>query len=1274
MHASAGYAFKLQANDFQYIELRMKTNAGRGAEFFWANTTEGKDAGFVAGKERGFSCLADNEWHVYHVYPLWQGEVSRLRLDPPEGEGTEVAIDYIRIVQGAQSAHDPASPTWNLKHDGGGWVAVAGGTHLAPSDQGTGTRLTAETMTLISPRVTLQSAGYRYASIELSASEALQASFGWSDTDDGNVPGCNAIDFAVPAGACAVNLPLAPVSTFAGDLRRLQLVLRGKVGTQVVLQRVALSERPLGPAHLQLVAFEPDRALVIVGEERQIVATICNAGGEALPRATFHLGGDAGFVSVQGSRLQVVRDIAPGQTVRLVWRFVVHAAGNTSFTIAGPDGLRGARKLVASTPFPRPVFGAIPSAGVGPAAAWIGNDRVALTLTRGAGGFSQGRLEAVAGKTMRPMAVLPHLASLATAAAPEPVDLVAQQAVVVEGEQAVTLKLRGTAPIGPARVRLDIAFTAHAGKSYLDAEYSLSADRDLRITAFRGPWLWAGEGAFGARQDLALFPGVEYLETGEHSSSTLDIAAPANVRFAPHPNTITIPSMAVEHDGAIVGLMWDPRQQWDGEHCKPSAVFSSPNDVEGYANHLMGLYLPAIPEWVKPNELLAATPYELSAGRRLHLTAAMYAQTGADVLNAVEQYLDRFGLPALPPRPRSYEDTIALCLQAYENALWSEAAQGWMGVIGWAPGRDQTVAMDYYQLASRTLHDTAWAQRLAAKGRALSDRSTLSFALHAGGRPTEALASALARGQAAAQAAPADGKYTFQPTARTRSLGSEGTTASGICARAVRPLLADALLTGAPEPLAAALKTLKLMDGFRVPRASQVWEVPVHTPDVLAAADACDVYLTAYRLTRDPALLKRAVAWARRGLPFIYLWQAPEQRPLMKGGSIAVFGASFYTGSWFARPVQWNGLAYARALLELAPFDSSLPWKHFAEMITISAMNQQSTRDKDRGTYTDNWDVIRDIECVGCMLSPSGILSNTLRILGLPVGVSTEVVRDHDKPMCINSGGSISGARIQKGILQFALRYDPGYTASTTLMPIAEPTRVEVDGVELPARADPIAAPEGWSYQRELGCVTLKLAFGTSPRQVRVVKADPIVPRLPTPRWEFLAGDTAGWTAANDVAPLAVRDGNLVVHVTGPDPYIHSPAVALDAARHPGVVLCASATRPGGQLFFATERGGFSQEQSRSFDLPADGAFHEVKLDLSDHKAWTGSVRQLRLDFAAAPCEVRLQWVRVLAAPAKPVPTPPAAKPPTPAPPKPVAPTPAPATTGPERVGGDGNA
>jgi hypothetical protein len=173
-------------------------------------------------------------------------------------------------------------------------------------------------------------------------------------------------------------------------------------------------------------------------------------------------------------------------------------------------------------------------------------------------------------------------------------------------------------------------------------------------------------------------------------------------------------------------------------------------------------------------------------------------------------------------------------------------------------------------------------------------------------------------------------------------LGPVGASEVGLTASPAEDLLQFALLTGDAEAAQAGLKALAAMRAFRVPRAAQVWEVPVHTPDILASARAVDAYVAGYQLTGDRQYLADAAYWARTGLPFVYVWH-PSDQPAMLGASIPVFGATGYGLSWLGVAVQWNGLAYADALWRLGALDDSFPWRKVAEGLLRSAMYQQAT-------------------------------------------------------------------------------------------------------------------------------------------------------------------------------------------------------------------------------------------------------------------------------------------------------------------------------------------
>jgi hypothetical protein len=1087
MNSSEVLAADVEGNDFQYIETRMKLSGqGTSAEFFWSSVVDGKEQGFVAGKERGFRCLPDGQWHTYFVYPLWRGKVAGLRFDPPEGKGATVELDCIRIMQGQRGEHDLKSPVWDFSQGNGAWLAMSGGTHLTSGAAGTSSTLLADGETLVSPALDLKTEDYKFARLEFHTTGKLECGLCWSDTDDGNFPGCNAVQFEAAAGRVVASLRLAEHRMWAGSLKRLGLQFDGQPGTVITLRSLVLADKPPGPGQLQVNSFAAEDAFATLGQAGKIVARVENIGGAPLKGVSLELKNEAVSASNSGDS-RSVSDLAPGEAADVTWTVTPTQEGRAAYILESSDGQRRRTELVVSRAFPHPTATEQPAAEIGPAAAWIGNDRVLLTLVKGDRGFTCGRLDAVENGKTRPMAVLPHLASLCLKGSSEFTDLAYQEAASENAGGHVTIKLKGVANLSQARVSTGLCLTLRQGKSYIDATYTLSADKPLSIAAFRGPWMWAGEGSFGAKQDLALFPGSEYMESGERSSSTLDIVAPMNVRFAPHPNTITVPSMAIEKDGATVGLMWDPLQKWDGRHDRPTAVFASPNFIEGHANHLLGLCLPSIPDYMEPNKLLAKDAYELKPGVEVSLIAAFYAEAKSDVLRSMDLYFDRFGLPELPRKPRSYEETVAMSLKSYDSVLWDQAAKGWHGVLQWAAGASPDVALRYYVLSSRLVPDRDFARKLAEKGGTMVDRGDLATVLHLGGAPDPLLSRILMSARAGATQVPADGKFGFTPRETTRSLGAAGTPESGICAQAIRGTLLNAMRSGDAGALDAAMRTLKYMDRFRIPRASQVWECPVHSPDILASGDCCEVYLLAYRITKDPEMLRRAVYWAKTGLPFVYMWQAPDQKPLMKGGSIAIFGATQYVGSWFARPVQWNGLAYARVLLELAKYDQSLPWKHFAEMITISGMNQQSTRENDFGCYTDNWGVVDGVECVGCMLAPTGILENVLEILEAPTSIQTEVLGIGDKRVVINAAPRISGATAKNGAIEFGLKYFAGETAQTTVMPVSEPDRIEVDGLALPRHTSLDGATEGWSYSADIGCLTIKLRFDKVERQVRVV-------------------------------------------------------------------------------------------------------------------------------------------------------------------------------------------
>lgn len=153
-------------------------------------------------------------------------------------------------------------------------------------------------------------------------------------------------------------------------------------------------------------------------------------------------------------------------------------------------------------------------------------------------------------------------------------------------------------------------------------------------------------------------------------------------------------------------------------------------------------------------------------------------------------------------------------------------------------------------------------------------------------------------------------------------------------------------------------------------------------------------------------------------------------------------------------------------------------------------------------------------------------------------------------------------------------------------------------------------------------CVTMLLA-GALP-------AD----RLPNPmerpvrieriqRWEF-DRTAGGWVARHDCR-ASVQSGRLVIESTGTDPYLHCP---LDAAG--GLLLlrirARSRTAGGGAVYWATDRGSWSEQRSRRFPLEHDGQWREYEVSF----VVDGRLNGLRLDPGSAAGVFEIDWMELV--------------------------------------------
>src|SRR5947209_7959988 len=92
----------------------------------------------------------------------------------------------------------------------------------------------------------------------------------------------------------------------------------------------------------------------------------------------------------------------------------------------------------------------------------------------------------------------------------------------------------------------------------------------------------------------------------------------------------------------------------------------------------------------------------------------------------------------------------------------------------------------------------------------------------------------------------------------TRSMGDTGIRtnvieggSSGVWPSKAVTVLRAARLTGGPEFVEAARRTLERMNRFTRPEGAHAYEEPLHTTDIVASAYAVRAFVEGYRLTRD---------------------------------------------------------------------------------------------------------------------------------------------------------------------------------------------------------------------------------------------------------------------------------------------------------------------------------------------------------------------------------------------------------------------------------------
>lgn len=608
-------------------------------------------------------------------------------------------------------------------------------------------------------------------------------------------------------------------------------------------------------------------------------------------------------------------------------------------------------------------------------------------------------------------------------------------------------------------------FTPSKSAGAIEVETEVAVDQNRDVTFLPLFTVLPGKGAFGQSKAQALFPGLEYLDKNEPSSSEADVIGPGAKRQVPDSLKITFPLMAVVADGRYVGIIWEQQPNI-------AALFDSPDRIFKSNAHVMGLMFPgSTPSTRIDASILPVGAELLVANKPLKLRATIIGGRANDVTTAVQQYISRRGLPLVPDTGMTLPQYVSFAAAGWLDSgirAGGKFRHAYPGNFGAQPAADAALMMDW--LANKT-NDQALRDRLGEAAKvAISEvkPEDYYFAKIAHIRyPVESLLyghvienAVRARSNAEnilARFEP-DGSVRYRPGAVDYGKTHFASEANGLTSSLVANLLESAVVTGDPKLVADALRLLRAMDKFEgsVPRGAQTWEVPLHTPDILASAHLVRAYTLGYEITGDRHLLDLAIHWAWTGVPFVYLSNRTDQ-PVGSYATIAVLGATNWQApNWMGLPVQWCGLVYADALYRLAPYDKAGPWQQLADGITASGIQQTwpvGLDSKRQGLLPDSFNLATATRN-DVAINPGTVQAPAIRLFKQPPVYDFHALRSVG--VFVHAPGELSLLSENANAIFFSVRgcIKPAY--SVLISNCSKPIQVNVNG-----RPD---APENYQY------------------------------------------------------------------------------------------------------------------------------------------------------------------------------------------------------------------
>ncbi|RKX45888.1 MAG: hypothetical protein DRP64_04040 [Verrucomicrobia bacterium] len=616
-----------------------------------------------------------------------------------------------------------------------------------------------------------------------------------------------------------------------------------------------------------------------------------------------------------------------------------------------------------------------------------------------------------------------------------------------------TLKATATMrDAGGARWILTRTFTPLAHSNAIAIATTVEVDTDRELFHLPMLTLFPGMGTFGHEKTQAVLPGVEYL-ANEPSSSEADVKGEKANRRIVDDFRLCSPMMGIVVDGRYLGLAWDRRNH-------PAPVFDSPDRVFNSGGHLMALWYPAVGECRIESEFDIFRAFPIKANTPITLTTTIFGDEGATVNSVMAHYVDLSGgLPPLPEFKGGLQAAVTLLAHGWldsaqhHDGTWRHAV--WGDNFQPAPVSDAPCYMLW--LAEQT-NDKALAARLREGAKRGIERVRASgnlngtcshvarpFAPLLFGETNKMIEARVQQARQALNNFDEAGLVRYRPRPDGLDYGSTHWEdhANGLSALQLEPVLEAATLSGDNDLATKALATLdKQLTVYRntVPRGAQTWEMPLHTPDILASARILQCCNLAYLLTGDQKYIDEGRYWAWTGVSMIYL-DPPTDGPVGLYATTAVLGATAWAAPyWIGQPVQWCGLVYRSALHDFAKLDLDNPafWEQLAQGITRSGLQQTfPLDDEERQGLLPDFFHLKAQKSDGPAISPGTVQANLAEAYGAtPI---YDARRLGDSGMIVHVPGGIRDTQVDDKAITIEIDgwYSDKYRVRITHVPAA---------------------------------------------------------------------------------------------------------------------------------------------------------------------------------------------------------------------------------------------